>query len=51
MEYLVTNDMILIAKIIDILKEQEDGGVNQRFCVAILQKISSKEDTIPIFLE
>ena len=27
-EYLVTNDMLLIARIIDILKEQEDGSVN-----------------------
>ncbi len=27
-EYLVTNDQLLIARIIDILKEQEDGGVN-----------------------
>lgn len=42
---------MLIAKVIDILKEQEDGSVNQRFCVAILQKISIKEDTIPIFVE
>ena len=50
-EYLVTNDQLLIARIIDILKEQEDGGVNQRFCVAILQKISIKEDTIAVFLE
>jgi len=50
-EYLVTNDQLLIARIIDILKEQEDGSVNQRFCVAILQKISIKEDTIPVFLE
>lgn len=50
-EYLVTNDQLLIARIIDILKETDDGGVNQRFCVAILQKISIKEDTIPVFLE
>ncbi|CDW73502.1 3-5 exonuclease family protein [Stylonychia lemnae] len=50
-EYLVTNDQLIIARIIDILKEQEDGSVNQRFCVAILQKISIKEDTIAVFLE
>lgn len=50
-EYLVTNDQLLIARIIDILKEQEDGSVNQRFCVAILQKISIKEDTVAVFLE
>ena len=50
-EYLVTNDQLLIARIIDILKEQDDGSVNQRFCVAILQKISIKEDTILVFVE
>ena len=26
--------------------EEEDGSVNQRFCIAILQKISIKEDTV-----
>lgn len=50
-EYLVTNDQIPIVRIIDIIKDQEDGSVNQRFCIAILQKVSIKEDTIPIFLE
>jgi hypothetical protein len=35
-EYLVTNDQMLIVRIIEILKEQEDGSVNQRFCIAIL---------------
>lgn len=30
----------------DILQEEEDGSVNQRFCIAILQKISIKEDTV-----
>ena len=42
---------MIIVRVIEILKDQEDGGVNQRFCVAILQKISIKEDTIPIFVE
>ena len=35
-EYLVTNDQMLIVRVIEILKDQEDGSVNQRFCVAIL---------------
>mmetsp|Transcript_38511 Transcript_38511/g.36873 ORF Transcript_38511/g.36873 Transcript_38511/m.36873 type:complete len:222 (-) Transcript_38511:38-703(-) len=42
---------MIIVRIIEILKEQEDGSVNQRFCIAILQKISIKEDSIPIFIE
>ncbi len=49
-EYLVTNDDAVIKRIIAILKEQEDGSVNQRFCIAILQKISIKEDTILLFV-
>ena len=36
---------------IEILINQADGSVNQRFCIAILQKVSIKEDTIPIFLK
>jgi len=35
-EYLVTNDKFLIVRIIQILKDQEQGSINQRFCVAIL---------------
>lgn len=31
---------------IEILNEEEDGSVNQRFCIAILQKVSIKEDTV-----
>jgi hypothetical protein len=50
-EYLVTNDQMIIVRVIEILKEQDDNGVTLRFCVAILQKISIKEDTIPIFVE
>ena len=34
-----------------ILKNQEDGTVIQRFCIAILQKMSVKEDTIPIYMK
>jgi hypothetical protein len=27
-EYLVTNDQMVIVRVIEILKDQEDGGVN-----------------------
>ena len=29
----------------------EDGSVNQRFCIAILQKVSIKIETVPIFVD
>jgi hypothetical protein len=45
-EYIVENGTGILQRIIDVLKEQEDGSVTQRFCIAILQKISVKEDLI-----
>jgi hypothetical protein len=33
------------------MKAQEDGTVIQRFCIAILQKMSVKEDAIPIYMK
>ena len=33
------------------MKAQEDGQVIQRFCIAILQKMSVKEDSIPIYMK
>lgn len=33
------------------MRNQEDGTVIQRFCIAILQKMSVKEDTIPIYMK
>ena len=50
-EYLISLDMSVMKRIIDILKQQEDGSVNQRFCIAILQKMSIKEDTIEFLLQ
>lgn len=50
-EYIVMNGHSIVIRVIEVLKEQEDGSVNQRFCIAILQKVSIKEDTIPIFLK
>ena len=32
------------------MKNQEDGTVIQRFCIAILQKVSSKEESISVFM-
>ena len=45
-EYITQINNDIIKKVIDILMEEEDGSVNQRFCIAILQKISIKEDTV-----
>jgi hypothetical protein len=33
------------------MKAQDDSTVIQRFCIAILQKMSVKEDAIPIYLK
>lgn len=33
------------------MKASEDGGVNQRFLIAILQKVSIKSDSIPILVD
>lgn len=35
-EYIVMNGHSIVIRVIEVLKEQEDGSVNQRFCIAIL---------------
>jgi len=45
------NKMQIVEKIIKVLKEQENGSVTQRFCIAILQKCSIKDTIIPTFIE
>ena len=45
-EYITQNNTDIMKKIIEILQEEQDGSVNQRFCIAILQKVSIKEDTV-----
>lgn len=35
-EYLIQIDLAITEKVIEILKDQEDGSVTQRFCIAIL---------------
>ena len=50
-EYLTQIDLGIPEKVIEILKEQEDGSVTQRFCIAILQKMSVKESTIDLFVK
>lgn len=51
-EYLTTNDnMEVIQQVITIMKEQPDGSVTQRFCVATLQKCSIKDKVIPIMID
>jgi len=49
-EYLTQVDLAIAEHVIEILKEQEDGSVTQRFCIAILQKMSVKENTIELFV-
>ena len=50
-EYVTSNDDSIIDKVVEILEKEEDGSVNQRFCIAILQKVSIKEDTIPFLVK
>lgn len=50
-EYLTSIDESIVGKIIEILENEEDGSVNQRFCIAILQKVSIKEDTVPYLVK
>lgn len=50
-EYLMTNGGKIIEKIIEIMRNQEDSTVIQRFCIAILQKMSVKEDSVPIYIK
>ena len=50
-EYLNSNGTSIIEKIMDIVKSTEDGQVTQRFAIAILQKMSIKENIIKIYLK
>jgi hypothetical protein len=51
-EYLIhKTKMTVVERIIKILKEQENGSVTQRFCIAILQKCSIKDKIIPTLVE
>ena len=50
-EYLIEKSTDILDKTIAILKDQEDGSVTQRFCIAILQKMSVKEETIPVLVQ
>lgn len=52
-EYLTAggSDTTVLDKIIKILKEQDNGSVTQRFCLAILQKCSVKETMMKAYWE
>ena len=50
-EYLNSNGSSIIEKVMDIIKSTEDGQVIQRFAIAILQKMSIKENIIKIYLK
>ena len=50
-DYLIQVDMEIVKKTIEILKDQEDGSVTQRFWIAILQKMSVREEVIPILVD
>ena len=49
--YLLSNNFDILIKVIEIMKGTEDGQVLQRFCIAILNKMSIKEETMDIFLK
>ena len=49
--YLLSNNFSILEKIIEIMKGTEDGQVLQRFGLSILNKMSLKENTIPIFIK
>jgi hypothetical protein len=53
-EYILTNDQMILTALIQMLlsmDHKEDGNVAHRFCIAILQKMSIKQDTIPVFVD
>lgn len=51
-EYLTHNgNMVVLHAVIKILKQAENGSVIQRFCIAVLQKSSVKDATIPTMIE
>lgn len=51
-EYITyNNNDVIIKKVINILLEQEDGNVTQRFCLGILQKCSVKENLVTTYIE
>lgn len=52
-EYLTAggSDSAVLDKVIKILKEQDNGSVTQRFCLAILQKCSVKESLMRAYWE
>ena len=48
------NDQMIVMVLIEILKSmtpKDDGCVNQRFLIAILQKISIKTESVPILFD
>jgi hypothetical protein len=64
-EYLVSQGMGVVDKVVRILKEgssqkegaaasgenEGDGSVTQRFCIAILQKMSVKEEVVTVLIQ
>jgi hypothetical protein len=50
-EYLTKYGFVIVEKIIEIMKGIEDGQVLQRFSIAILQKISVKENYIIVYMK
>ena len=50
-EYIISNGTSIVEKVIEIMKATEDGQVIQRFCIAILQKMSIKKETIEVYMK
>lgn len=50
-EYLTKYGFVIVEKIIEIMKGIEDGQVLQWFSIAILQKMSVKENCIIVYMK
>jgi len=50
-EYVISNGFSIAEKVIEIMKSQEEGNVNQRFSLSIIQKLSINENIIPMYIK
>ena len=49
-EYLISKELTIVEKLLEMLKQQDDGSVTQRFCLAALQKMSINEQVIELLV-
>jgi hypothetical protein len=53
-EYVLGNDEMILVALVQMLTKmppKEDGNVAHRFCIAIVQKMSIKHETIPVLVD